>query len=99
MIEQPRRPVMDRRLEVFAYELGLHTKAEIDTLAGGKFCFVTITADLLARGLAKRFPADHVALQISREIAERPERRRGKATLSTVPPRGTPPEPARTSLS
>ena len=52
MIEQPRRPVLDRRLEVFAYELGLHTKAEIDTLAGGKFCFVTITADLLARGLS-----------------------------------------------
>ena len=64
MIEQPRRPVLDRRLEVFAYELGLHTRAEIDTLAGGQFCFVTITADLLARGLAKRFPADHVALQI-----------------------------------
>ena len=40
MIEQPRRPILDRRLEVFAYELGMHTRAEIDTLAGGQLCFV-----------------------------------------------------------
>ena len=67
MIEQPRRPIFDRRLDVFAYELGLHTRAEIDTLAGGHLCFVRITKDFLKRGLArKRFPADHVALQIDR---------------------------------
>ena len=65
---------MDRRLEVFAYELGLHTKAEIDTLAGGKFCFVTITADLLARGLAKRFPGRSRCASDQSRGAVRPER-------------------------
>ena len=73
MIEQPRRPIFDRRLEVFGYEVGLHTRAEIDTLAGGRLCFVRITPDFLKRGLARRFPADHVALQIDREAAVRPE--------------------------
>ena len=51
MIEQPRRAVMDRRLQVFAYELGLHTRAEIDTLAGDRLSFVNITAEVeLFRG-------------------------------------------------
>jgi c-di-GMP-related signal transduction protein len=72
MIEQPRRPIFDRRLDVFGYEVGLHTRAEIDTLAGGHLCFVRITKDFLKRGLARKFPADHVALQIDREAAVRP---------------------------
>lgn len=71
MIEQPRRPVLDRRLEVYAYELGMHTRAEVDTLAGGKLSFVNVNADFLRRGLARKFPADLVALQIDRALAVR----------------------------
>lgn len=73
MIEQPRRPILDRRLDVYAYELGMHTRAEVDTLAGGKLCFINVTADFLQRGLARRFPPDLVALQIDRRLAVRPE--------------------------
>ena len=84
MIEQPRRAVMDRRLQVFAYELGLHTRAEIDTLAGDRLSFVNITADFLRRGLAKRLPADQVALQIDRSTAVRPELWRELIELNEV---------------
>ena len=68
MIEQPRRPVIDRRLDVFAYEVGLHTRAEIDTLAGGKFCASSRSPRICSSvAWPQAFPADHVALQIDRE--------------------------------
>ncbi len=69
-----RRPLLDRRLEVYGYELvaAVPNAADMRLLTDGKLCFVNLPSESLeAASLA--LPRDHVVLQVDRAATTQPD--------------------------